>query len=441
MFSRLRLGLAAALGAAALGFAGPAAAAPQCPVAEADAPGADGFPPPPAAFWAGVMVSDPGLFDAVPADGGVFDRVERALAGPDGGLPGFFDTLGPDWIDWRGRFADLKAAGADPMAEEMRRYLGVFVSLDRLITFEPTRQSFGGGVVAERQLQMLFGSVNVFDARSMSIVFSWPFAATQRFKNAQDRLSPAGLLADPRKGIQPIVRAMADPSNRSARASACQLKAAILRLMGLGAAGRGGAGEGDAQILLDGFKRVRVCEGCVQVKGALGTGPETTRRLTDLLLYLGRAKVAQDKPVAPVANASREAVMTQGRKAIMTQHDGRVQEAGHACGFMTERMSWNESGQRVVCFELPEFGRELVLGLSVMSRAGRRANGDHELQIDSIVHVGIVEGPRVVKARFKYPPPYSHLDPSAGELAWTDGFLTSPVIEDIQEIDISSMER
>lgn len=440
MIRRLRLSLAAALAAASFAVSAPAGAADGCVVTDAEAPGADAFPPPPAVFWAGVMVSDPDLFDAVPPGSAALARAEAALTADGQGLDGFFDLVGADWISWRGAFEDLKARGVDPMAEEMRRYMGAFVSIDRLIAFEPTRMSFGSGTVGERHLQILFGSINLFDAQSMSIAFSWPFAITQRFKNAGDRLSPAGLLADAQNGLPGIVRAMATPRNPSARASACQLKTAVLRYMGLDAGSRG-AGDGDARILFDGFQRISACPGCVQVKGVLSAGEATTRRMRDLLVYLARTKVAQQKPVAPVANASREAVMTQGRAAIMTQHDDRVQEAGHACGFMTERVAWNDSGQRVVCFEIPTFARELVLGLSLKSKRQQRGDGRSELAVDSIVHVGIVEGPRVVKANFRYPPVHTHLDPTNGEMTWTDGYLATPVIEDIQEIDISSMEK
>jgi hypothetical protein len=82
-----------------------------------------------------------------------------------------------------------------------------------------------------------------------------------------------------------------------------------------------------------------------------------------------------------------------------------------------------------------------VLGLSLMSKRQQRDDGRSELAVDSIVHVGIVEGPRVVKANFRYPPLYTQLDPSDGEMSWTDGYLATPVIEDIQQIDISSMEK
>lgn len=435
-----RLSLAAVLAAVSFAVSIPAGATGGCAVTEADAPGASGFPPPPAVFWAGVMVSDPDLFEAVPPGSAALARAETALTADGQGLGGFFDLVGADWIAWRGSFENLKAEGVNPMAEEMRRYMGAFVSIDRLIAFEPTRMRFGSGTLAERHLQILFGSINLFDAQSMSIAFSWPFAITQRFKDAGDKLSPAGLLADPQKGLKGIVRTMAAPDNPSARASACQLKGAVLRYMGLDAASRA-TGEGNARILFDGFQRVRVCPGCVQVKGVLSAGEATTRRMRDLLVYLARTKVAQQKPVAPVANANREAVMTQGRAAIMTQHDDRVQEAGHACGFMTERVAWNDSGQRVICFEIPSFARELVLGLSLMSKRQKRADGRSELAIDSIVHVGIVEGPRVAKANFSYPPTHTHLDPSDGAMTWTDGYLATPVIEDIQQIDISSMER
>jgi hypothetical protein len=253
-------------------------------------------------------------------------------------------------------------------------------------------------------------------------------------------LPPAGLLADPERGMPAIVRAMATPDHPSARASACHLKAAILRYLGL-AAGSRGADDGDARILIDGFQSVRACPGCVQVDSELSAGDATTRRMRDLLVYLGRAQVAQQKPVAPIANASREAVMTQGRAAIMTQHDDRVQEAGHACGFMTERVAWNDSGQRVVCFEIPTFARELVLGLSLRSMRRQNEDGRSEIAIDSWVHVGIVEGPRVVKRDFRHPPLHTHLDPTDGDMTWSDGYLVTPVIEDIQQIDISRMER
>jgi hypothetical protein len=447
MIRSLRLSLAAAvlsaavLGAAALGAAAPATAAGSCPVTDADAPGADGFMAPPAAFWAGVMVSDPDLFQTMETQAAALDRVEAALTGPKGGLTRFFEGVGGTWVDWRGEFANLTAGGGDPYPDPERRYLGVLVSIDRLIDFAPTRMAMTQTTTAEKHRRMLFGSIHVFDARSMSIAFSWPFQIQKYSYGDRPKLSAAGLLADPKVGIAGIVRAMSDPRTPSARASGCQLKAAILRYMGLGPEG-GFGGDGDAAILFDGFQDVRAFPADVAVQGVIADDPGTKQRLIDLLVYLTRTHVARQKPVAPLANANREAVMTQGRAAILAQHDDRVHEMGHACGYAGTRIAWNQTGQAVVCFEIPTFGRAMRLGLSVNSKRAPRDDARHDLVVDSLVYVAIMEGDiMAARGKFQPPRPARQLDVPGPQMQRSDAYLVNPLIDAIQQIDVASMER
>jgi hypothetical protein len=115
---------------------------------------------------------------------------------------------------------------------------------------------------------------------------------------------------------------------------------------------------------------------------------------------------------------------------------------GHACGYAGTRIAWNQTGQAVVCFEIPTFGRAMRLGLSVNSKRAPRDDARHDLVVDSLVYVAIMEGDiMAARGKFQPPRPARQLDVPGPQMQRSDAYLVNPLIDAIQQIDVASMER
>lgn len=410
-----------------------------CPLDAVTPPGEDTMTPTPVAFWAGTLVSDPALLEQFADNEGdkALSAVRSAMRRQNRGLPAFFEAVGDAWIQYVGDFGGLRdKLGKNPMADTSRRYLGVMVSIDRRVRFDPNVVEMGSGVKATQGVQWLFGSVNLFDVRAMSIAYSFPFFIHE--SSHRGDLSGPGALV--RRKIDATVAPLGDRKSPLVQQLSCQLRGAVLRHLGLSKDMRPSSEGGvDAAIFLNGIQDFRVCDGCIGAQGDLPVTKAAARRLKELVTYMTRVKVARARPVAPLANANSDLVQRQGRKGIRAVYDDDVKDAGEMCGMWGERVSWSEDGDRVACFEVPSFGRNVVLGARLGSKVEVNDNGYATVRIDSILDVMLKEGPRQSVAQFP-----GRYDNSLGKLDATevsDVYFAEAVASNVSAIDFSQLEK
>ena len=438
----VRRGLAALgvlVGFAVLATPAPSLAAPDCPLGDDRAPGKGGMTPRPVVFWAGTVVADPDLLDRIPGKAETLTAVREAMLRDKRGLPALFEHVGAKWLNYVGDFGGLQdTLGTHPMRDTSRRYLGAMVSIDRLVRFKPDVVEMATGVGAASHVQWLFGSINLFDARGMHIAFSFPFVIRETATGGSDALSAPGALL--RERIAATAEPMGDGDSTLVQRLSCQLRGAVLRHLGLSRDMKvSGSGGVDAAVFMNGIQGFRVNDKWFTAKGDMALTAATRRRVKALVTYMTRVKVARQRPVAPLANASRELVQRQGKDAIRAVYDHDVEEAGQMCGMWGERVSWNEQGDRVVCFELPEFARNLLMGARIATRI-ETTQGDYKrLRIDSVLDLMMKEGPR--KAIGHVPASYSARVGEVADTEITDVHVATALINNVADIDVTDLEK
>lgn len=414
------------------------AAAATCPFTAKQAPGEGGMTPRPVAFWAGTLVSDPALLERIPGKSKTLGVVRDAMLDDSDGLPALFDAVGGEWINYVGDFSGLQdTLGTNPMADKARRYLGVMVSIDRLVRFKPDVVEMSSGVEASRAVQYLFGSVSFFDVRGMHIAFSFPFVITDQSEPGETDLAPPGVLL--REKIAAATSTLGNPDNRITQTLACQLRGAVLRYLGLSedmeVSSDGGV---DAAIFMQGIQGFRVNGSWFKAQGDVAVADETARRVKALISYMARVKVARTRPVAPLANARGDQVAKVGKKGIRAVYDDDVAEAGQMCGVFGERVSWNEQGDRVACFELPKFQRKLDIGARIGTRL-ETTQGDYKrLRVDSILDLMMKDGPRKSVGHVKSS--YTQRVGKADATQITDAHVARALIKNVSKMDVTELK-
>jgi len=394
--------------------------------------------PRPVAFWAGTLVSDPGLLDKIPGKAKTLRAVGTAMRDDANGLPAFFEAVGGSWINYVGDFDGLQdTLGTNPMADKARRYFGVMVSVDRLVRFKPDVVDMATGVEARRAVQFLFGSVTFFDVRGMHIAFSFPFVLTEESAPGQTRLSPPGELL--RDKIAEATSALGNPDSRVTDALACQLRGAVLRYLGLSEDMQVKSDGGvDGAVFLYGIQGFKVNDAWFKAQGDVAVTDAAERRMKALITYMTRVKVARARPVAPLANARGDRVAKVGRKGIRAVYDDQLKEAGQMCGVFGTRVKWNEQGERVVCFELPKFKRKLRIGARIGTRL-ETTQGDYKrLRVDSILDLMMKEGERKDIGHVK-----SSYTQRVGEVKATeitDAHVARALIANVSKMDVKELE-
>ena len=152
-------------------------------------------------FWAGFRVSDP-AFDAGALEGAIYKAVDtKYRSARSGAVVGLLKRLKWDELDYY-----ESAAETGYVKENMRDVYGVFVSVDRIMPFEPNVVDIGGQKKT-RYYTYVFATLNVFAADSRNLVFSHPVFLTDA---AERPTPPAEILTNT---LGAFADELADPAN------------------------------------------------------------------------------------------------------------------------------------------------------------------------------------------------------------------------------------
>lgn len=152
-------------------------------------------------FWAGFRVSDPG-FDGARLEGALYKAVDTKFRSKRSGVVAAL--LGR--LKWDELSYFETAAETGTVKENMRDVYGVFISVDRIMPFEPNVVDIGGQRKT-RYYTYIFATLNVFAADSRNLVFSHPVFLTDA---AETPTPPADILVNT---LGAFAAELGDPAN------------------------------------------------------------------------------------------------------------------------------------------------------------------------------------------------------------------------------------